>query len=95
MLFNIYVRPLGEVIRGLGFLCHQYVDDTQLYLSFHPSPVDAVPSLECCLDAVLGWMRDNRLRMNPDKTENLQVGPPSVFGLGASLCLGGHSFHER
>ena len=28
MLFNIYMRPLGGVIRGCGASCHQYTDDT-------------------------------------------------------------------
>ena len=29
MLFNIYMRPLGGVIRRCGASCHQYADDTQ------------------------------------------------------------------
>ena len=61
MPFNIYMRLLREVIRSSGALYHQYVDDTQLYISFHPSAVDAVTSLEHCLDAMLGWIRDSRL----------------------------------
>ena len=32
MLFNIYMKLLGAVIRGFGAKCHQYADDTQLYL---------------------------------------------------------------
>ena len=74
MLIDIYMRPLGEVIRGFRVLCHQYVDDTQLYLSFHPSALDAILSLERCLDAVLRYMRYNRLRLNPDKMEIPRVG---------------------
>ncbi|XP_061466651.1 uncharacterized protein LOC133377174 [Rhineura floridana] len=29
MLFNIYMNPLGAVIRSFGVHCHQYADDTQ------------------------------------------------------------------
>ena len=68
------------------------VSNTQMMLSsisFHPSAVDAVPSLEHCLDAVLGWMRDNRLRLNPDKVEVLWVGAPNVCHLGTPFSFGG------
>ena len=73
MLFNIYMKPLGEVIRGFGVRCHQYADDTQLYLSFPPDSEEAVEVLDRCLEAVGGWMRVNKLRLNPDKTEVLLV----------------------
>ncbi|CAI5768693.1 Hypothetical predicted protein [Podarcis lilfordi] len=32
MLFNIYMKPLGEIIRGFGLCVHQYA--VELYLSF-------------------------------------------------------------
>ncbi|KAF7252032.1 AP-4 complex subunit sigma-1 [Varanus komodoensis] len=38
MLFNIYMKPLEEVIRRCGLQNHQYTDDTQLYLSFSTNP---------------------------------------------------------
>ena len=71
MLFNIYTRPQGRVIQGCGASCHQYADDTQLYISFSPISVAAIPSLQRCLETVLEWMQSNGLRLNPDKTEVL------------------------
>ncbi|XP_078236989.1 uncharacterized protein LOC144584542 [Pogona vitticeps] len=34
---------------------------------------DAVLSLQRCLGTILGWMQENGLRLNPDKTEVLRV----------------------
>uniref|UniRef100_A0A670J261 Reverse transcriptase domain-containing protein n=1 Tax=Podarcis muralis TaxID=64176 RepID=A0A670J261_PODMU len=89
MLFNIYMKPLGEIIRGFGLGVHQYADDTQLYLSFNSKPVKAVKVLCECLEAVGGWMAANRLRLNPDKTEVLFLGDRGWAGVGDSLVLNG------
>ena len=78
MLFNIYMKPLGEVIWRCALRCHQYADDTQLYLSFSSNPGEAVAVLNQCLSMVMDWMRANKLRLNPDKTEVLLVGGSSV-----------------
>ena len=51
--------------------------------------MDAILSLQRCLEAVLQWMQVNGLRLNPDKTEVLRVGGPSISGLGNSLSFGG------
>lgn len=64
-------------------------DETQLYLSFHPSAKDAITFLVHCLDALLGWMGDNRLRLDLHKTDILRVGTPSIISFGASLSIGG------
>ena len=32
MLFNVYMRPLTWLLQSFGLGCHQYADDTQLYL---------------------------------------------------------------
>ncbi|KAF7247787.1 BMP-binding endothelial regulator protein [Varanus komodoensis] len=88
-LFNIYMKPLGEVIRRCGLRNHQYADDTQLYLSFSTNPGEAVAVLNRCLAEVMGWMRANKLKLNPDKTEVFLVGG-SGFGEGdLDLVLNG------
>uniref|UniRef100_A0A803TXH6 Reverse transcriptase domain-containing protein n=1 Tax=Anolis carolinensis TaxID=28377 RepID=A0A803TXH6_ANOCA len=82
MLFNIYMKRLGEVIRSLGVRCHLYADDTQLYYSFPPKSKEAPRILDECLAIVLGWMRTNKLKLNPDKTEVLQVSRLADRGIG-------------
>ncbi|KAF7242353.1 putative RNA-directed DNA polymerase from transposon BS [Varanus komodoensis] len=89
LLFNSYMKLLGKVIRRCGLRNHQYADDTQLYLSFSTNPGEAVAVLNRCLAEVMGWMRANKLKLNPDKTEVLLVGG-SGLGMGdLGLVLNG------
>ena len=74
MLFNIYMELLGEVIRRFRLTSQQYSDYTQLYLSFPTNPGEVVSVLNSCLDLIMDWMRVNKLKLSPDKTEVLLVG---------------------
>uniref|UniRef100_A0A803U146 Reverse transcriptase domain-containing protein n=1 Tax=Anolis carolinensis TaxID=28377 RepID=A0A803U146_ANOCA len=89
MLFNIYMKLLGEVIRSFGVGCHLYADDAQLYYSFPPNSKEASRVLDECLAAVSIWMRRNKLKINPDKTEVLLVDRKPDRGIGWQPVLDG------
>uniref|UniRef100_A0A803THP9 ribonuclease H n=1 Tax=Anolis carolinensis TaxID=28377 RepID=A0A803THP9_ANOCA len=89
MLFNIYMKQLGEIIRSFGVRCHLYADDVQLCHSFPPVTKEAVQVLNRCLAAVSDWMRANKLKLNPDKTEVLLVSRKAEQGTGLQPVLDG------
>uniref|UniRef100_A0A803T4Q0 Reverse transcriptase domain-containing protein n=1 Tax=Anolis carolinensis TaxID=28377 RepID=A0A803T4Q0_ANOCA len=87
MLFNIYMKPLGEIIRSFGVRCHLYADDVQLCRSFPTVTKEAVQVLNQCLAAVSDWMRANILKLNLDKTEVLLVSRKAEQGIGLQPVL--------
>ena len=76
LLFSLYMTPLGQVIRKYtGVKYHFYADDTQLFI--HLSPDDSLKSLDrlkSCLNDIQVWMSENKLKLNPDKTEFIVFG---------------------
>ena len=76
LLFSLYTTPLGQVIRKYtGVKYHFYADDTQLFI--HLSPDDSPKSfdrLKSCLNDIQVWMSENKLKLNPDKTEFIVFG---------------------
>ena len=58
-----------------GVRYHFYADDTQLFI--HLSPDDSLKSfdrLKSCLNDIQVWMSENKLKLNPDKTEFIVFG---------------------
>ena len=76
LLFSLYTTPLGQVIRRYtGVRYHFYADNTQLFI--HLSPDDSLKSfdrLKSCLNDIQVWMSENKLKLNPDKTEFIVFG---------------------
>ena len=45
LLFNLYMLPLGDVIRRHGISFHSYADDTQLYIAMSPKDIGQIDAL--------------------------------------------------
>lgn len=60
---------------------------TCLPLSLALTPKEAAENLNQCLEEVTGWMRVNKLKINPDKTAVLLVGPNLILRRGMTLVL--------
>ena len=74
LLFSLYTTPLGQVIRKCTKY-HFYANNTQLFI--HLSPDDSLKSfnrLKSCLNDIQVWMSENKLKLNPDKTECIVFG---------------------
>ncbi len=75
ILFNLYMLPLGDVIRKHGISFHSYADDTQLYIAVSPDDTGPIDTLFNCILDIKSWMAVNFLQLNQDKTEVLVIGP--------------------
>src|SRR6266581_3214996 len=77
LLFSPYTTPLSQILQGSGVSFHFYADDTQLYISFSPALSHTPLSLlSSTLDLVHTWFTNNRLCLNPSKTEYIIIGSP-------------------
>ena len=55
-----------------------YADGTKIYTSLTPNSTKSnLTTLQHCISVVQGWMTQNRLKLNPDKTELLLIGTPA------------------
>ena len=77
LLFSLYTTPLSHILNASLIQYHMYADDTQLYISFSGSDSDhALASLSSVLDRLYNWFCENKLSINPSKTEYLLIGTP-------------------
>ncbi len=77
LLFSLYTTPISNILQNSGASYHFYADDTQLYISFSPA-LSRTPLalLSSTLDLVHTWFTNNRLCLNPSKTEYILIGSP-------------------
>ncbi len=88
LLFSVYMASLGSVIQKHGFSYHCYVDDTQLYLSFHPDDLTIAARISACLTDISCWMMDHHLQLNLAKTKLLVVSANPSFHHNFTIQLG-------
>lgn len=62
-LFNIYMKPLGEIICCHELRHYHYADDTHLYISSPGKLSDVVDILSQHLETMKFWMGNNRLQL--------------------------------
>ena len=73
LLFSLYTKSLGSVIKSHVFSYHCYADDTQLFLSFPPSATQVNKKISACLADISSWMARYPLKLNLNKTELLYI----------------------
>ena len=83
ILFILYIKALQKIAAKYGLDIQLYADDSQLYISFHPSRpselADVQDRTNRCLAEIKAWMVKNFMKLNESKTELLVLGKPHVL----------------
>ena len=84
LLYLLYTVPISDVITNCHLNYHLHADDTQLYLAFKTDDVNsAIDRVVSCVSEISGWMEQNDLKLNPEKTDILLI--HSQFREGPAL----------
>ncbi len=91
IFFTTYTLPLSDIGRKYDLSFHLYTDDTQLYLSFdhkdHSATQSAINILEDCILKIQQWMLVNKLKLNGNKIEFIQISNKSCSTTTTSTLL--------
>lgn len=74
-LFNLYMFPLGDVIRRHGISFHSYADDMHLHIAMSPDDTGPIDAPFSCISYMKSWMAANFLQLKQAKTEVFVIGP--------------------
>lgn len=85
---NIYMKPLEEINQECEVQCHQYTEETQLYITLSVEPGGSVKVLNRYLEMIMGWVRANELKLSPAQVEVLFVSDKAAQGLRGSAYPG-------
>jgi len=88
LLFAVYCSPAADVIASHGIRHHQYTDDTQLHLAMRANNTAAgLSTLAPCTANIKLWFMQNKLQLNPDKSEAMVMGTANQLQAASSLTL--------
>ena len=74
LLFIIYIIPLSSVIRQFKHVkYHLYADDILLYTELSKYNSEFDNELSNCANAIYAWLTDNKLSLNTNKSELLNI----------------------
>ena len=77
--FNIYMLPLGIILRRLGLSYHCYADDNQIYTTITNDTLnDKVHLIQEGYSAINNFFSSSFLKLNKDKSELLLIGKPYI-----------------
>jgi len=70
LLFTLYTTSLSSLTHSHKFDHYLYADDTQVYISLSTADTDlSLKQLGDCISDISGWMTNNKLRFNANKTD--------------------------
>ena len=81
LMYILYIADLESLIEKHGVRMNLYADDTQLYDHSHVNNLDrSIATLEACLENIVQWSSQRRLKLNPTKTELIWLDRAHAIG---------------
>jgi hypothetical protein len=69
LFYLLYVKEIERIVESFGLKVTLYAEDVQIYFGFKVECTKKVEErLEECMKAIMNWMKENFLKLNPNKT---------------------------